>query len=308
MISEGLVSVVINCRNSEQFLSPCINSVLNQEYSCFEILLIDNDSTDGTKEIIDSFSDQRIKYYYLDKPLTLGSARNFAIEKAKGDYIAFIDSDDLWTKDKLEKIISKFSKNVGLIYSDVLYFNEKKSFNLYSYRNVYKGKIFNDLLYDYNLCISSCVVSREVIEKNKIKFDKSLKVCEDLDFFLKVSYVSRVDYIPEVLAMYRIHQSNLTSKHLELFFTEYELTISNLIKFFNIESKYFVKAIDYNYIKKSRFLWKRKKIKDSFLTLNQVKSLFFERLFHYFLILIPYNIVRFFYKPFSKLKVDFYES
>ncbi len=307
-MTKNFVSVIINCRNSEEFLRPCIDSVLNQTFRNFEVLVIDNNSTDGTKAIVDNFSDHRIKYYFLNKSITLGSARNFAIEKSKGRYIAFIDSDDLWAKNKLKKLVSRFSKNVGLIYSDVEYFNENKSFNLYSYRKVYKGEIFNSLLYDYNLCISSCIVSKEVIDKYNIKFDKSLKVCEDLDFFLKISYVSKVDFIPEVLAMYRIHQNNLTSKHFELFFIEYESTINNLIKFYNIESKYFIKAIDNNYIKKCRYLWKRKKIKDAFLTLNKVKSLFLEKSFHYFLILIPYKIIRFFYRRFSKLKVDFYEN
>lgn len=307
-MTKNLVSVIINCRNSEKYLGPCIDSVLNQTYSNFEIILIDNNSSDGTKEIVNNFSDQRIKYYFLNKHVTLGDARNFALNKANGHYIAFIDSDDLWTNDKLKKLIYKFSKNIGLIYSDVEYFNENKSFNLYSYRKIYKGYIFNYLLYDYNLCISSCIVSKKIIDKYKIKFDKSLKVCEDLDFFLKISYVSKVDFVPEVLAKYRIHQNNMTSMNFELFFTEYESVVSNLIQFFNIESKFFNKAIDYNYLKKSRYFWKRKQIKDAFLTLNQVKSLFFKRLFHYFLILIPYKIILFIYKPFSKLKVDFNEN
>ena len=120
--------------------------------------------------------------------LNLGGARNFALKKSKGKYIAFIDSDDIWLDDKLEKTVNKFSKGIGLIYSDVEYFNETSSFRLYNSRKLYKGDIFNNLLYDYNLCMSSCVVDSEVISKNNLQFDENLKVCEDLDFLKLLIY------------------------------------------------------------------------------------------------------------------------
>lgn len=307
-MSEKFVSVIINCRNSEKFLKSCLESVLNQSYKDFEVLIIDNNSTDKTKEIIQSFSDKRISYYYLKKTLSLGNARNFALDRSKGELIAFIDSDDLWHRDKLSKIVCKFSEKIGLVYSDVEYFNEIKSFRLYSYRKIYRGKIFNDLLYDYNLCMSSCVVSSDVIKKNDIKFDKRLQVCEDLDFFLKISYVSKVEFVPELLTRYRIHKNNLTSRHPELFFEEYELTISNLIDFYNIEKDYFKKAFDHNCIKKSRFLWKNKKIKEAFLTIDNIKILKFHKIFYSILFLIPFEVVKYLYDKLFGTKVEFYEN
>ncbi len=308
MISNRLISVIINCRNSEKYLKPCINSVLNQTYTNFEVLIVDNKSTDRTKEIIKSYSDSRIKYYYLKKPLSLGNARNFALNHSIGDYIAFIDSDDLWYPEKLEKVVNRFSKNIGLIYTNVQYFNESKSFNLYSYRKIYKGDIFNKLIYDYNLCISSCVVSREVIRDNKLQFDKNLRVCEDLDFFLKISYVSKVDYIPEILARYRIHQTNLTSKNLELFFDEYEVTVNNLIHFFNIDEDNFINAIDNNYIKKARYLWKNNRTKEAQLTIGKINNLIFQKFFYSILILFPFKVIKFPFDLIFGSKVEFHEN
>ena len=307
MKTKELVSVIINCRNSEKFLKDCIDSVINQSYKNLEIILIDNQSRDNTKSIIHSFKDERIKYFKTNDYISLGAARNFALGKSNGEFFAFIDSDDLWNRNKILNVISKFQEGVGLVYSDVLYFNETKSFRLYSHRKIYTGNCFKNLLYDYNLCMSSCVVSKRTLNEYNIKFDNKLKVCEDLDFFLKIAYVSKVDYIDEILTDYRIHDNNLSSRFLDLFYEEYSITINNLVNFFNLDKNQFLKALEFNHINKSKFLWKKKKIKKAFFELGNIKILLFHRLFYSILILIPYGIVKFFYKPFSKIKVEFNE-
>ena len=139
------------------------------------------------------------------------------------------------------------------------------------------------------------------------KFDKDLKVCEDLDFFLKIAYVSELDYVADVDTNYRIHDNNLSAQHLDLFYEEYIITINNLIEFFNLDKNQFNKPLDYNYINKSKFLWKQRKIKEAFLELNNVKSLFFHRLFYSLLIIIPYKLVNLIYQLFSKKNIEFSE-
>lgn len=308
MQTKELVSVIINCRNSEKFLRDCIDSVINQSYKNLEIILVDNQSRDNTKRIIHSFKDERIKYFKTNNHISLGAARNFALSKSNGEFFAFIDSDDLWNRNKILNVISRFKEGVGLVYSDVLYFNETKSFRLYSHRKIYIGNCFKNLLYDYNLCMSSCVVSKRILNEYKIKFDNNLKVCEDLDFFLKIAYVSKVDYIDEVLTDYRIHDNNLSSRFLDLFYEEYTITVNNLINFFSLEKKQFIKALEFNYINKSKFFWKQKKIKEAFSSLSKIKILILYRLFYSILIIIPYSVVRIFYKPFSKVKIEFNEA
>ena len=307
MQTKELVSVIINCRNSEKFLKECIDSVVNQIYKNLEIVIVDNDSTDNTKSIVDSYEDERIKYFYTKSHLSLGAARNVALKKSNGKFIAFIDSDDIWEKNKIINTIQKFKEGTGLVYSDVKYFNETKSFRLYSKRNIYTGNCFNNLVRDYNLCMSSCVVSNTIIKDYNIKFDKDLKVCEDLDFFLKIAYVSKVDYVDEVLTNYRIHQSNLSSQYLDLFYEEYADTINNLVNFYSIEKKEFTKALELNYINKSKFLWKQNKIKKAFSELGNIKVLLFYRLFYSILMIVPYSVVSCIYKPFSKVRIEFNE-
>ena len=308
MQNKELVSVIINCRNSQKFLRDCIDSVIDQSYRNLEIIIVDNQSSDDTKSIIHSFQDKRIKYFKTNDYISLGAARNFALGKSNGEFIAFIDSDDLWRRDKILNVINKLKDSVGIVYSDVLYFNKTKSFRLYSHRKIYTGNCFKNLLYDYNLCMSSCVVSKRVIDEHNIKFDDKLKVCEDLDFFLKIAFVSRLDYIDEILTDYRIHNNNLSSKYLDLFYEEYSITVNNLINFFSLEKKEFIKALEFNYINKSKFLWKQKKLKKAFFELGNIKILIFHRLFYSVLILIPFEFINFFYKPFSKVKIEFNES
>ena len=103
-----LISVIINCFNGEKYLKKCIQSVIEQTYLNWEIIFWDNQSTDNSKNIINSFNDNRIKYFYAPTHETLYSARNFAIEKADGELIAFLDVDDIWLPLKLDIQVKLF--------------------------------------------------------------------------------------------------------------------------------------------------------------------------------------------------------
>src|SRR5690349_15614731 len=105
---QPLVSVIMNCFNGEKYLRHAIDSVLSQSYKNFEIIFWDNQSTDRSAEIFKSYTDTRLKYFYAPKHTWLYEARNYAIQKASGQFIAFLDSDDWWETHKLEKQISLF--------------------------------------------------------------------------------------------------------------------------------------------------------------------------------------------------------
>ena len=108
-----LVSVIMNCHNSQKYLKQSISSVINQSYKNWEIILWDNKSTDKSREIVKSFKNKKIKYFFSKKLTKLGKARNLAVKKAKGKYVAFIDTDDTWPKNKL-KIQMNFLKKISL--------------------------------------------------------------------------------------------------------------------------------------------------------------------------------------------------
>ena len=108
----------MNCYNGENYIKESVNSVINQTYNNWEIIFWDNVSTDSSSKIIKSYNDPRIKYFYAEKNIPLGGARNKAIEKSNGKYLAFLDVDDLWFPEKLSLQIPLFEKNskVGLVY------------------------------------------------------------------------------------------------------------------------------------------------------------------------------------------------
>ena len=99
-LNKPLVSIIVNCFNGERYLKEALTSVLNQSYQNWEIIFWDNRSNDNSKNILNSFKDKRIKYFFAEKHTTLYQARNLAIQKSSGDLLAFIDADDLWEKNK----------------------------------------------------------------------------------------------------------------------------------------------------------------------------------------------------------------
>src|SRR5436190_7900102 len=107
-----VVSIITPSYNSGKYISRTIDSVMNQTHHNWELIIVDDCSTDNTQQIItDTFSDNRIKFYKLPKNQGSGVARNFAIEKASGNYMAFLDSDDLWKPEKLEKQLAFMKAN-----------------------------------------------------------------------------------------------------------------------------------------------------------------------------------------------------
>ena len=104
-----LLSIIVNCYNGEEYLKDCLKSILKQSYKNWELIFWDNISTDQSKNILKQFKDKRIKYFKSKKFTSLYEARNLAVSKAKGDYVSFLDTDDLWKRNKLsEPCFDKF--------------------------------------------------------------------------------------------------------------------------------------------------------------------------------------------------------
>ena len=146
------ISVIVNCHNGEKYLSQCILSIINQTYSNLEIIIFDNFSSDKSKNIIDNFNDERIKYYKSSTKLSLYKARNEAIKKVTGEFIAFLDVDDWWSLNKLELQIKLFTDpSVQLVYGNFLVNNFKKKSVIYGIpaRKIKPNK--KAIMYDFNL-------------------------------------------------------------------------------------------------------------------------------------------------------------
>ena len=126
--NQPLVSIIMNCFNGEKYLKNAIDSVILQTYKSWELIFWDNQSKDQSARIFKNYKDKRLKYYSSESHVEiLNKARNSALKKANGDFIAFLDTDDWWVKEKLEKLIPLFNDSeVGLVYGNVWIFFEKK--------------------------------------------------------------------------------------------------------------------------------------------------------------------------------------
>ena len=149
-VVDGLVSIIMPSWNTERFIAETIQSVIDQTYQNWELLIVDDCSTDNTDEVVASFKDDRIKYFHNEKNSGAALTRNRAMREAKGEWIAFLDSDDLWMPEKLEKQIA-FMKENGYTLSFTEYEKideDSKPLNIYvsGPEKVNKRKMYN---YDY---------------------------------------------------------------------------------------------------------------------------------------------------------------
>ena len=110
MVNQPLVSILMNCHNGEDFLNESIGSVLKQSYQNWELIFFDNASNDSSREIFNSFSDKRLKYFYQPNKSSLVEARNIAVERCSADWIAILDTDDSWHQEKLQEPGEKFAQ------------------------------------------------------------------------------------------------------------------------------------------------------------------------------------------------------
>ena len=223
-----LVSIIMNCRNGERFLRESISSAIAQSYKKWELIFWDNCSTDNSKKILKKFKDNRIKYFKSKKFVSLYAARNLAIKKAKGDYISFLDTDDLWLKNKLSRQINYLlkKKQNNIVYSNfyILNNNTKKKLKRFE-QFLPEGRITQQLLNKYTIGILSAIVKKNVFKN--LLFNKKYNVIGDFDFFIKTSMISNIGSINEPLAIYRIHDSNFSLKNMKMHIEE----LSNWTKF-----------------------------------------------------------------------------
>jgi glycosyltransferase involved in cell wall biosynthesis len=207
-LSTPLVSVIIPTFNREKELERALISLIGQTYANWEGLIVDNHSLDNTVNLINSFNDSRLKLHMINNYGIIGMSRNLGAKYSDGKYLAFLDSDDWWKSDKLEKSVKILEEcKVGLIYHDLFLAtkkNQKFYFKKTRSRNLLKP-VFNDLIINGNSLITSSVVIRKDI-LNKVSgfsLDKRLITIEDYDAWLKIAKMDETFYkINEVLGYY----------------------------------------------------------------------------------------------------------
>lgn len=205
------VSVVIPAYNCERFISTAIDSVLGQTYRDFEIVVVNDGSTDGTDEILSGYGSKIKKICQQNKGPA--GARNAGVANASGEYIAFLDQDDAWLPDKLKLQLELFDKNdkLGLVYTDTYIVDDgrfddpvKSGLRTFSIRKPRRENVFKDLFLENFISTSSVMVRKDCILKAG-DFDPSVVPSEDYDMWLRVTFMSEADYVAAPLVKYRDH-------------------------------------------------------------------------------------------------------
>jgi glycosyltransferase involved in cell wall biosynthesis len=225
MSEEPLVSILMNCYNGEKFLREAIESVLAQTYLNWELIFWDNQSTDQSADIFKSYDDKRLKYFYASKHTLLYEARNLAIEKSQGGYLAFLDVDDYWDSTKLEKQMLVFSKNteVAIVYSNFSFKNEiKNTFKELNNKKLPEGMILDKLLRKNFMGLVTVLLNRGFFDEHEKFFDSRLHIIGDYDMAIKISAKWKVCCVQQPLATYRWHGGNESISHRELNIKELE--------------------------------------------------------------------------------------
>ena len=225
-MSGARVSVIMNCLNCSEYLRKAIDSVYNQTYQDWEIIFWDNASIDNSSKIAKSY-DKKLRYFKGEKTIPLYAARNKALAQVRGEFIAFLDCDDLWMPKKLEKQIPLFNDpTVGIVFSDAIYFNQKgNTKRLYATMPYGTGWCFPALLSNYYLCLQTVIIRRAVLETQTEWFDSRFDIIGDADFFRRIAYKWKLAMVNETLAKWRVHSKAMTWTKPHLFYAETALML-----------------------------------------------------------------------------------
>lgn len=221
---DSLVSVVIPTYNHAHFLGRALQSVLDQTRSRWEALVVDNHSQDNTDDVVRSFGDPRIRLLKIKNHGVIAASRNLGMREAKGEWVAFLDSDDCWYPRKLETLMAtaEAEDSYDVLSNDELMVDMKTGARKVLRYGPYQKEFYRVLLVEGNrLSPSATLVRRDFLVRHDLAFDESQDyvTVEDYDFWLNLARAgARFKFINEVLGEYLVHDASSSarlSRHLE---------------------------------------------------------------------------------------------
>ncbi len=216
---DARISVIIPLYNRRSYIRPCIDSVLRQTIPAYEIIVIDDGSTDNSRETIQDLIDNKQILYFYQHNQGISMARNAGIAVASGNYLAFLDSDDLWLPTKLEKQINHLQNNktIEFVHNDATLIGPNGDLieNTAHFRYFANGNCFDDVLQYCGINMSSVLVSKTLIELIG-HFDRRLQGSEDYEFFMRCSLKHNIGFVDEKLTLYRRHPGGASADRIEI--------------------------------------------------------------------------------------------
>ncbi|MFT4712009.1 MAG: glycosyltransferase involved in cell wall biosynthesis [Porticoccaceae bacterium] len=238
-LSAPLVSIIVNCLNGEAYLAAALDSALAQSFKDWELILYDDQSTDGSAEIFRSYADPRFRYIYAKQRLELTQARDEAIRHSCGEWLAFLDQDDLWMPDKLERQLDFLRQpgadKVGLIYGRAKrfgYLDAGRDFDHhFEGQPLPEGDIFNRLAMEANFIPMSSSLVRRLALTEMDPVPQNIRLCPDYYYWMAISQRWQVRALQEPCCLYRVRSYDFTSYSGVQIFTE----LLDIIEYFSRE-------------------------------------------------------------------------
>lgn len=234
-----MVSIIMPTYNRSKTLAKSIESVLNQTYKDWQLIVVDDGSTDDTEDLMAAYKEEKRIIYYKQANAGPIKARNNGARLAEGEWLAFLDSDDEWLPEKLEKQIA-LAKDKGdvLVYGNFYYIDDNGKIIGEFFKDKtrpYSGKILPDLLLDNFVLTSSVLVKKKIFDEVGGFNEKlDLTIGEDYELWLRIADKIEFYYIAEPIALYRVHEIQLTKKKLAVYWSQLKL----FIYLFDNASKY----------------------------------------------------------------------
>jgi len=220
----------MNCFNCARYLREAIASVYAQTYPHWEIIFWDNASTDDSAAIATGH-DARLRYFRGDATVPLGAARNLALARAAGDLVAFLDCDDEWLPDKLERQVALFESRpeVDFVYSNFYHYDQQQGSKTLAHTSPQpQGEVFEAFLRHYRVGLLTAIARRAALERLDEMFDASFNLVEEFDLFMRLLYRSQAAYVAAPLAVCRIHDANASTTQREHWTSENRRVLEKL--------------------------------------------------------------------------------
>jgi glycosyltransferase involved in cell wall biosynthesis len=201
------VSINLCCYNSEKYLRETLDSIAVQTCKDWELVVIDDGSTDSTGNVIKEYIDRGLPIiYFYQQNHGLGYSRNEALKRSSGEYIAFIDHDDIWLPDKLELQLGVFGKHSELDFLYTNYYVTRNQTLVVKFKDKQpEGHVFEEFLDYYPVHVSTVMVRKKAFDKLNSLFNPNLHLTEEYDLFMRILYSGKAAYISKPLATYRYH-------------------------------------------------------------------------------------------------------
>lgn len=205
------VSIIVNCHNGEKYLHQCLDSIFSQTFEDWEIVFWDNVSSDRSLNIAQSYG-HRVRCYTSDSMLSLGHARRLAMQEARGEFIAFLDTDDIWLSQHLEKKILFMESNGYLAsYAGIQEINSKGDVIRDLLPEFSSGPQLRNILRQFEVNVPTMMLHRSLVFDHVFLFNPSIYIVEEFELFVRIAVDHDIGVVDEVLAQYRVHDGGLTS-------------------------------------------------------------------------------------------------